>query len=135
MPKPVLDEPRFRNEEAAYAYVEAIVWPNGRVCPHCGVFDKSGLLQGKSTRIGVYKCYACRKPFTVKVGTIFEKSHIPIHTWLQAMYLMCRSKQGFSANQFSRVPGVDFKTRWFIGHPFREAMIDDGSSGPLGGNS
>jgi transposase-like protein len=135
MPKPVLDEPRFRNEEAAYAYVESSVWPNGRVCPHCGVIDKSGLLKGKSTRIGVYKCYACRKPFTVKVGTIFEKSHIAMHIWLQAMHLMCSSKKGFSVNQFCRVLGVDFKTGWFIGHRIREAMTDDGSSGPLGGDN
>jgi transposase-like protein len=135
MTKPVLDEARFRSEEAAYAYVESIVWPNGRVCPHCGVVDKSGLLKGKSTRIGVYKCYACRKPFTVKIGTIFEKSHIPMHIWLQAMHLMCSSKKGFSANQFCRVLGVDFKTGWFIGHRIREAMSDGGSDGPLGGNN
>lgn len=133
MPKSVLDEPRFRNEEAAYAYVEGIVWENGRFCPHCGVVGKSGALKGKSTRLGTYKCYACRKPFTVKVGTIFEKSHIPMHIWLQAMHLICSSKKGFSANQFCRVLGVDFKTGWFIGHRIREAMKDDGSSGPLGG--
>ncbi len=133
MPKSVLDQPRFRNEEAAYRYVEGIVWENGRVCPHCGVVDHSGLLKGKSTRIGVYKCYACRKPFTVKVGTIFEKSHVPMHIWLQAMHLICSSKKGFSANQLCRVLGVDFKTGWFIGHRIREAMKDDGSSGPLGG--
>jgi transposase-like protein len=134
MPKSVLDEPRFRNEVAAYAYVESIVWPDGRVCPQCGVIDKSGSLKGKSTRIGVYKCYACRKPFTVKVGTIFEKSHVPMHIWLQAMHLMCSSKKGFSANQFCRVLGVDFKTGWFIGHRIREAMMpNDGGSGPLGG--
>jgi transposase-like protein len=122
MPKSVLDHPRFRNEEAAYTYVEQIVWPDGRVCPHCGVIEKSGPLKGKSTRIGVYKCYACRKPFTVKVGTIFEKSHVPLHIWLQAMHLMCSSKKGFSANQFCRILGVDFKTGWFIGHRIREAM-------------
>ena len=84
MPKSVLDHPRFCNEMAAYAYVESIVWPTGRVCPHCDIFDKSGPLNGKSTRIGVYKCYACRKPFTVKVGTIFEKSHVPMHVKLEA---------------------------------------------------
>jgi hypothetical protein len=87
MPSPILDEPRFRNEQASYAYVEALVWPDGRVCPHCGVIGNSGLLKGKSTRIGVYKCYACRKPFTVKVGTIFEKSHIPMHTWWFCQHL------------------------------------------------
>ena len=133
MPSPVLDEPRFRNEEAAYAYVEAMVWPNGRVCPHCGVIDNSGKLRGKSTRIGVYKCYACRKPFTVKIGTIFEKSHIPMHVWLQAMHLLCSSKKGFSANQFCRILGVDLKTGWFIGHRIREAMRDIAPQGSLGG--
>src|SRR6185312_10785092 len=132
MPNSVLDQPRFRNEQAAYAYVEAVVWANGRVCPKCGVVDKSGPLAGKSTRIGVYKCYACRKPFTVKVGTIFEKSHVPMHIWLQAMHIMCSSKKGFSANQFCRVLGVDFKTGWFIGHRIREAMTDGGIA-PLGG--
>jgi transposase-like protein len=132
MPRSVLDEPRFRTEPAAYAYVEAIVWPNGRVCPHCGVVDKSGPLKGKSTRIGTYKCYACRKPFTVKVGTIFEKSHVSMHIWLQAMHIMCSSKKGFSANQFCRTLGVDFKTGWFIGHRIRLAM-DESGSGPLGG--
>src|SRR5260370_31213757 len=110
-----------------------MVWENVRFCPHLGVVGKNGLLKGNSTRIGVYKCYACRKPFTVKVGTIFEKSHIPMHIWLQAMHLICSSKKGFSANQFCRVLGVDFKTGWFIGHRIREAMKDDGSSGPLGG--
>src|SRR5437868_6035553 len=132
MPRSVLDEPRFRNETAAYRYVESVVWPNGRVCPHCGVIDQSGPLKGKRTRLGTYKCYACRKPFTVKVGTIFEKSHVPLHIWLQAMHLLCSSKKGFSANQFCRVLGVDFKTGWFIGHRIREAMRDDVLP-PLGG--
>jgi transposase-like protein len=133
MPRSVLDEAHFRDERAAYAYVETQIWPNGRVCPHCGVVDRSGPLKGKSTRIGVYKCYACRKPFTVKVGTIFESSHVPLHIWLQAMHIMCSSKKGFSANQFSRILGVDLKTGWFIGHRIREAMRDDATAGPLGG--
>jgi transposase-like protein len=135
MPKSILDERRFRDEEAAYAFVEAIVWANGRVCPKCGVVDNSAKLQGKSTRIGVYKCRACRKPFTVKVGTIFEKSHVPMHIWLQAAHLMASSKKGFSANQFCRTLGVDFKTGWFIGHRLREAMqeVDPDVFSPLGG--
>jgi transposase-like protein len=132
MPQSVLDEARFRDERAAYAYVESQIWPDGRACPHCGVVDRSGPLKGKSTRIGVYKCYACRKPFTVKVGTIFESSHVPLHVWLQAIHLMCSSKKGFSANQFARILGVDIKTGWFIGHRIREAM-DESGSGPLGG--
>jgi transposase-like protein len=134
MPRSVIDEARFRDEKAAYAYVEAMVWPNGRVCPHCGVVDKSGALKGNSTRIGVYKCYACRKPFTVKVGTIFEKSHVQMHVWLQAMHLMCSSKKGISSNQLSRILGCDLKTAWFISHRIREAMAPaSGEAGPLGG--
>jgi transposase-like protein len=133
MPRSVLDEPRFRSEAAAYAYVETMLWADGRVCPKCGVVDRSGPLTGKSTRIGVYKCYACRKPFTVKVGTIFESSHVPLHIWLQAIHLMCSSKKGFSANQFARILGVDIKTGWFLAHRIRLAMDESGSAGPLGG--
>jgi transposase-like protein len=134
MPRSVLDEPRFRSEAAAYAYVEAMLWSKGRVCPKCGVVDRSGPLNGKSTRIGVYKCYACRKPFTVKIGTIFESSHIPLHIWLQAIHLMCSSKKGFSANQFARILGVDIKTGWFLGHRIRLAMDGGTDAGPLGGS-
>jgi len=133
MPKSVLDEPRFRNEESAYEWVEARVWANGRFCPHCGVIGESGKLKGKSTRIGVYKCYACRKPFTVKVGTIFEKSHVPMHIWMQAIHLVCSSKKGISANQLHRVLGVDLKTAWFMGHRIRLAMDPGSNAGPLGG--
>jgi transposase-like protein len=128
----VLSEPQYHSEEAAYTFIEAHVWPNGRVCPHCGVFDKSGPLRGKSTRIGVYKCYSCRKPFTVKVGTIFEASHVKLHIWLQAMFLLCSSKKGISSNQLHRTLGVTLKTAWFMSHRIREAMRD-GSLSPLGG--
>lgn len=130
----VIDQKHFHNEEAAYAWVEARVWPDGPICPHCGVIgDRIGKLKGKSTRIGVYKCYECRKPFTVKVGTIFESSHVALHVWLQAMFLLCSSKKGISANQLHRTLGVTLKTAWFLAHRIREAMKDDGSSGPLGG--
>jgi transposase-like protein len=130
----VLSEPQYHSEEAAYAFVEAHVWPNGRVCPHCGVFDKSGALKGKSTRIGVYKCYACRKPFTVKVGTIFEASHVKLHIWLQAMFLLCSSKKGISSNQLHRTLGVTLKTAWFMSHRIREAMREGKLPGSMGGN-
>ena len=83
MAKSVLDAPHFKDEEAAYAWVEARVWPNGPVCPHCGGFDRISKMKGKSTRLGVYKCYQCRKQFTVKVGTVFEDSHVPMNLWLQ----------------------------------------------------
>lgn len=118
----VLDAPHFKDEAAAYAYVEARVWPDGRVCPHCGTLGRSGVLAGKSTRLGVYKCYACRKPFTVKVRTIFEASHIPMHIWLQAIFLMCSSKKGISSNQLHRTLGVTLKSAWFMSHRIREAM-------------
>lgn len=129
----VLDAKHFRDEEAAYKWVEARVWPNGRVCPHCGVVDRSGPLGGKSTRIGVYKCYEkeCRKPFTVKVGTIFESSHIKLHIWLQAMFLLASSKKGISSNQLARTLGVTLKSAWFLSHRIREAMRDNG--GMFGG--
>jgi transposase-like protein len=120
----VLSSPHFHDEKAAYAYVEARVWPNGPVCPHCGGFDRIGLMGGKSTRIGAYKCYQCRKPFTVKIGTIFEASHVPLRIWLQAMYLIAGSKKGISSNQLHRTLGVTLKTAWFMSHRIREAMRD-----------
>jgi transposase-like protein len=131
----ILSRPEFHNEEAAYAYVEARVWANGRVCPHCGECERTGKLGGKSTRIGTYKCYACRKPFTVKIGTIFEASHVRMNLWLQAIYLMCSSKKGISSNQLHRVLGVTLKTAWFMSHRIREAMRDDklGTFGSGGG--
>jgi transposase-like protein len=129
----ILSRPEFHNEEAAYAYVEARVWANGRVCPHCGETERTGKLGGKSTRIGTYKCYACRKPFTVKIGTIFEASHVPMNLWLQAIYLMCASEKGISSNQLHRTLGVTLKTAWFMSHRIREAMRS-GNLAPMGGN-
>ncbi len=128
----ILNAPHFHDEEAAHEWVEAHVWPDGRVCPHCGTVDSSGKLKGKSTRPGVYKCYACRKPFTVKIGTIFESSHVKLHIWLQAIFLMVSSKKGISSNQLHRTLGVTLKTAWFMGHRIREAMKDD-SPEPMGG--
>jgi|SRR3569623_384766 len=120
-----LSAPHFHNEEAAYAYVEARIWPNGPVCPHCGGVERISKMQGKSTRIGAYKCYQCRKPFTVKVGTIFEASHVAMNLWLQAMYLIAGSKKGISSNQLHRTLGVTLKTAWFMSHRIREAMKSD----------
>ena len=122
-----LSRPEFHDEAAAYAYVEARIWANGRVCPHCGECERTGKLSGASTRIGTYKCYSCRKPFTVKIGTIFEASHVAMNLWLQAIYLMCASKKGISSNQLHRTLGVTLKTAWFMSHRIREAMRDDGS--------
>src|SRR4051812_42732684 len=122
MGKSVLAAKHFHDEEAAYAWVEARVWPNGPVCPHCGGFDRISPMKGKSTRFGAYKCYQCRKPFTVKVGTIFESSHVALHLWLQAIFLLTSSKKGISANQLHRTLGISLKSAWFVAHRVREAM-------------
>jgi transposase-like protein len=126
-----LSAPHFHNEEAAYAYVEARIWPEGPVCPHCGGVERISKMQGKSTRIGAYKCYQCRKPFTVKIGTIFEASHVAMNVWLQAMYLIAGSKKGISSNQLHRILGVTLKTAWFMSHRIREAMAS-GDLTPFG---
>ena len=120
-----LSAPHFHNEEAAYAYVESRIWPTGPVCPHCGGLERISKMQGKSTRVGAYKCYQCRKPFTVKIGTIFEDSKVAMHLWLQAMYLIAGSKKGISSNQLHRTLGVTLKTAWFMSHRIREAMRSD----------
>ena len=117
-----LSAPHFHDEAAAFAFVEARVWANGTVCPHCGGVCRISKMNGKSTRMGTYKCYQCRKPFTVKVGTIFEGSHVGLHIWLQAIYLIAGSKKGISSNQLHRTLGVTLKTAWFMSHRIREAM-------------
>jgi len=119
-----LSAPHFHSEEAAFTYVEARIWANGAVCPHCGGVERVGKLQGTSTRVGVWKCYQCRKPFTVKIGTIFEDSKVAMHIWLQAIYLIAGSKKGISSNQLHRILGVTLKTAWFMSHRIREAMRD-----------
>jgi transposase-like protein len=126
-----LSAPHFHSEEAAYEYVEARVWPHGATCPKCGERERVSKMQGKSTRIGAYKCYKCRKPFTVKIGTIFESSHVKMNVWLQAIYLMVGSKKGVSSNQLHRILGVTLKTAWFMSHRIREAMRD-GNVAPFG---
>jgi transposase-like protein len=132
MSKSILDAKCFHNEAAAYTWVEARVWPEGPVCPHCGGFERISKMGGKSTRVGTYKCYQCRKPFTVKVGTVFEASHVPMRLWLQAMFLLCSSKKGISSNQLHRTLGVTLKTAWFMSHRIREAMRVVGVE-PMGG--
>jgi transposase-like protein len=132
MANSILSAKVMQNEAAAIAWVEARVWPQGPVCPHCGGFDRIGKMAGKATRIGLYKCYQCRKQFTVKVGTVFEDSHVPMNLWLQAMYLLCSSKKGISSNQLHRTLGVTLKTAWFMTHRIREAMRVVGVE-PMGG--
>ncbi len=128
-----LTAPIFTDEEAARAHFEAIRWPEGRVCPHCGTVGNSTLLQGKSTRPGLYKCKDCRKPFTAVMGTVYEKSHIPLHKWLLATHLLCASKKGMSAHQLFRMLGFgSYRTAWFMAHRIREAMNGGDANPPMG---
>ena len=129
-----LSKPYFHCEEAAFAHLEARLWPQGPVCPHCGSMGKHYDL--RKTRLGLRKCAekACRKQFTVKVGTVFESAHIPVAKMLQAVYLMCSSKKGISAHQLHRILDVQYKTAWFLAHRIREAMRE-GSLAPMGGVS
>ncbi len=135
MTKSILSAPHFHNEEAAYAFIEARIWPKGPACPHCGGVERISKMGGKSTRIGAYKCYDCRQPFTVKIGTIFESSHIPMHIWLQAIFLISSSKKGISSHQLQRTLGVTIKSAWFMSHRIREAMKSDGGVFSAGGNT
>jgi len=139
-----LSAPHFHDEEAAFAFLEARIWPNGPVCPHCGgegyalqgvrgkskTDDKGNVIPG-AVRIGLKKCRACRKQFTVRKGTVFEDSPVPLHIWLQAVALVAASKKGISANQLHRTLGVTLKTAWFMGHRIREMMT--GKPGKFGG--
>lgn len=129
----VLSAPHFTDENAAFDYVEAHLWPRGPVCPHCGESERIGRLQGKTTRPGLRKCYACRKPFTVRIGSIFEDSHLPLHLWLQVIHLMCASKKGISTRQIQRMLRCSMKTAWHLTHRIRHAMEGSSESGPLGG--
>lgn len=127
---------RFTNTDAARKHLESLLWPDGPICPHCGVIDEATALKGKSTRPGVYWCNACQKPFSVTVGTVFERSKIPLHTWLYANHLLLgASKKGISSHQLARMLGVTFKTAWFMSHRLREAATPAaGSELPLGGD-
>ena len=132
MAQSVLSAPHFHDEQAAFAFVEARLWPSGPVCPHCGCTDRIRPLKGKTTRIGLRKCYDCRKNFTVRHGTLFADSHLELHLWLQAIHLLCASKKGMSSNQLYRVLGCTLKTAWFLSHRIREAMRT-GALAPMGG--
>ncbi len=130
----VLSQKYFHDEADAFAHLEAVLWPNGPTCPHCGNADAKRItrLEGKAHRIGVHKCNECRKQFTVKVGTVFESAHIPLHKMLQAVYLLSCSKKGVSAHQLHRILQVTYKTAWFLAHRIREAMRTGGLA-PMGG--
>ena len=127
-----LDNPIFKDDAKAREYLESLRWPNGPECPHCGTVGEAKQLAGKSHRPGLYQCNACREPFTVTVGTVYERSKIALHKWLLATYLMSASKKGISALQLSRMLGVTYKSTWFMAHRIREAMRDDAPT-PMGG--
>ena len=133
MAKSILSDKRFHSEEAAYKFLEERIWPNGPVCPHCGGFERISKMQGKATRIGLYKCYQCRRQFRVTVGTVFESSHVPLNVWLQAVALLTSSKKGISTNQLHRTLGVTLKTAWFMSHRIRLAMADGSFGSIMGG--
>lgn len=120
--KGLLEKPIFQNETAAREWLEARIWKDGRTCPHCGVDNESTLMKGKTTRPGLYQCNACREPFTVTVGTLYERSKIPLHKWLAATQLLMSSKKGMSALQIGRMLGVSPKSSWFMMHRIRESL-------------
>jgi len=126
-----LTAPQFKTEEAAREHLEALRWPNGPVCPHCGSVESHYKLEGESHRPGLWKCKDCREQFTVTVGTVFERSKIPLTKWLMAVHLMCASKKGISSHQLHRMLGVTYKTAWFMTHRIREAMREE-TEGKLG---
>jgi transposase-like protein len=127
-----LNQAHFQDADKAREYLEKIQWPNGPVCPHCGVIGEHYQITGKSARPGLWKCKDCREQFTVTVGTVFERSKIKLNVWLQAVFLLCTSKKGMSSHQLHRVLGVTYKTAWFMSHRIREAFRD-ANPGPLGG--
>lgn len=123
----------FSDEDSAREFLESLRWPDGPVCPHCGLIGKAYKLKGKSTRPGLYKCGGCRKPFTVTVGTIFEDSHIPLSKWLLAYHLLCASKKGMSAHQLHRMLKVNYRSAWFMAHRIRYTMSQEPLSSKLEG--
>lgn len=130
----VLSKPYFHDEEAAFRFVEGLIWSNGPVCPKCGGVDRISAIKAnpeKRVRYGLKKCGQCKSQFTVRMGTIFEESKLPLHKWLQAIYLMCSSKKGISAKQLERTLEVTYKTAWFLAHRIREAMRS-GELAPFG---
>src|SRR5882672_8271110 len=129
-----LTNPIFTDEDEARKHFEALRWPDGPVCPFCGIVDDAHELQGKSTRPGLYKCHGCQKPFTATIGTVYERSHIPLTKWLLATHLICASKKGMSAHQLWRMLGFgSYRTAWFMAHRIREGMREAHLPGSMGG--
>lgn len=128
-----INHPIFTDEDKTREYLEAQRWPNGPECPHCGVVDVATAMQGKAHRPGLYQCRACSKQFSVTVGTVYEKSKIPLHKWLLATHLVCSSKTAISAHQIHRMLGITYKSAWFLMHRIREAMGTSAEASPMGG--
>lgn len=129
-----LTQPQFQDPEKAREYLEAQVWPEGPVCPHCGSISHDHYrLKGKAQRPGLWKCKDCREQFTVTVGSVFERSKIPLNKWLMAVHLLCSSKKGMSSHQLHRTIGVTYKTAWFMTHRIREAFKSPALT-PMGGS-
>lgn len=116
-----LSAPFFHDEAAAFAKLEALLWPQGPICPHCGGMGRVTAVKGG--RMGLRRCGDCKRQFTVTVGTVFEASHVKLHLWLQAAHLICSSKKGFSAHQLHRTLGVTYKTAWFMAHRDRKSVV------------
>jgi transposase-like protein len=127
-----LTNPVFTDEDKAREWIEASRWPDGPVCPFCGQLDTVSVLGGKSMGPGWYHCSDCREKFTVRVGTLYERSHIPLHKWLFATHLVISSKKGMSSLQLSRMLGITYKSAWFMTHRIREQMTPK-KVGPIGG--
>ena len=128
-----LTNPIFNDEAAAWAHFEAIRWPDGPVCPHCGAVGAADKVIGATARPGLYRCHECVKQFTATIGTVYESSHIPMHKWMLATHLLCASKKGVSAHQLMRTLGLgSYRTAWFMAHRVREAMADHDPT-PIGG--
>jgi transposase-like protein len=125
-----ITSPRFTNEDKAREHLEALRWPQGPFCPHCGSLNATRL-EGKKHRKGLIQCNDCREQYTVTVGTVFERSKVPLHKWLLCNHLLCASKKGMSAHEIHRLLGVTYKTAWFMCHRIREAMKTE--KGPMGG--
>jgi transposase-like protein len=122
----------FNDEDSARKHLESIRWAKGRYCPHCGEAERTSAMEGESHRAGLYYCLSCKKQFSVTVGSVMERSHIPLCKWVLAFHLMSASKKGISAHQLHRMLGITYKSAWFMAHRIREAMIDTDPS-PLGG--
>lgn len=129
----ILSAPSFHNEAAAHALVEGVVWPTGPVCPRCN--GTARITPVKGGRIGLYRCGPCKRQFTVKVNSVFEDSHVPMHQWLQVVHMMVSSKKGVSSHQVMRTLEVQYKTAWFMTHRIRLAMSEGDwpGCGRLGG--